>query len=139
MKRVLALLSFVFILMGCEHIPAPSVGTPEIMQQRFITTSQLRMGLSRAQVEALLGKEVVIGYSLIDEQSGQYKPLTVANPQRSEVTSKNNKTYSIDYYLIGIKVADDKTSDDELVPLTFQNDRLIGIGWDFLRKNVKGQ
>ena len=139
MKRVLALLGFVFILTGCEHVPVSSVGTREMMQQRFVTTSQLHVGLSRTQVEALLGKEVVIGYSLVDEKSEQYKPLTMVNPQRSEMVNKNNITYSIDYYLIGIKVADDKISDDELVPLTFQNDRLVGIGWDFLRKNVKGQ
>lgn len=138
MKRLFVVLGFIFILTGCEHVPVSSVGTTEMMQQRFITTSQLHMGLSRAEVVALLGKEVVIGYSLVDEKSEQYKPLTMANPQRSEIVRKNNKTYSVDYYLIGIKVADDKISDEELIPLIFQNDRLIGLGWDFLSKNVKG-
>lgn len=139
MKRLLMVLGFVLILAGCEHVPVSSVGPSEIMQQRFITTSQLRMGLSHVEVEALLGKEVVIGYSLVDEKSEQYKPLTIANPQRSEIVGKNNKTYSVDYYLIGIKVADDKISDEELVPLIFQDDRLVGMGWDFLNKHVKGQ
>lgn len=139
MERVLVLLGLVFVLMGCEHVPVSSVMAPEILQQRFITTSQLHMGLNRAEVEALLGKEVVIGYSLVDEKSEQYKPLTIVNPQRSEIVNRNNKTYSVDYYLIGIKVADDKISDEELVPLIFQDDRLVGIGWDFLGKTVKGQ
>ena len=138
MKRFI-MLGFCFILVGCESVPVAPVILEEAMQRRFITVSQLRIGLSRGEVAGLLGKEVVTGYALTDDSSGQYKPITVVNPQRSEIIKKNNRIYTIDYYLVGIKVADDKISDDELVPLTFYKERLVGIGWDFLNKHVKGQ
>ena len=112
---------------------------PGGMARRFITLSQLRPGLSRVQAASLLGKDVVTGYELADAASGQYKPITVTNPYRSEAVEKNKRSYTVDYYLVGIKVPDGKISDDELVPLVFYNDQLIGSGWDFLDQNIKGK
>lgn len=109
------------------------------MQRRFISMSQIRAGLTRQEVASLLGKEVVTGYSLTDEASGEYSPITVPNPQRTETIQKGKKSYSVDYYLVGIKNADDKVSDDELVPVVYFNDHVAGIGWDFLNQRVKGQ
>ncbi len=36
-----------------------------------------------------------------------------------------------------VKKSDDKITDDELAPLVFQNDKLIGQGWDFFKKEIK--
>ena len=124
---------FSVLLVGCasvETIPLKSANT-DIMQHRFISVSQLHTGLTRVEVATLLGKEIVTGYALVDEAGDQYKPITVGNPYRAEVIEKNKKTYAVDYYLIGIRTADDKVSDDELIPVIFNNDRLVGIGWDF--------
>ncbi|MCC6758746.1 MAG: hypothetical protein IT395_03870 [Candidatus Omnitrophica bacterium] len=140
MKR-LFLIGFCFILGGCETAPVSSVKTadPQIMQRRFISTSQVRNGLTRQEVAGLLGKEVVAGYSLTDEASGEYSPITILNPQRTETIQNGKKSYAVDYYLVGIKAADEKVSDDELVPVVFLNDRVVGMGWDFLDQRVKGQ
>ncbi|MCB9771675.1 MAG: hypothetical protein H6754_03920 [Candidatus Omnitrophica bacterium] len=130
------ILGLSILLAGCASVetgPAKPSNT-DIMQHRFISLSQLRTGLTRAEVVTLLGKEIVMGYALVDEAGDQYKPITVGNPYRVEVIEKNKKMYAVDYYLIGIKTADDTVSDDELVPLIFNNDRLIGIGWDFFNR-----
>jgi len=135
------LLGLCGLLYGCSSAPvAPLVSVdPQAMQRRFISVSQIHSGLTRAEVTSLLGKEVVTGYSLTDESSGEYTPITAANPSRTETIQKGKKSYSVDYYLVGIKVADDKVSDDELVPVVFQNEKVVGIGWDYLNAlRVKG-
>ena len=101
--------------------------------------SQVRNGLTRQEVAGLLGKEVVAGYSLTDEASGEYSPITISNPQRTETIQNGKRSYTVDYYLVGIQAADEKVSDDELAPVVFLNDRVVGMGWDFLDQRVKGQ
>ncbi len=140
MKRLFLMGFCTLLVSGCASVPtAPSAGviSQDVMQKQFISTSQLHKGLSRAQVSELLGKEVVSGYALVDQLTEEYKPITVANPKRSETIKVNNRTYNVDYYLVGIKVADDKISDDELVPVVFENDRLVGCGWDFFNMHLK--
>jgi len=135
------LLGLCGLLCGCGSVPvAPSASVDQqVMQRRFISVSQIHSGLTRAEVTSLLGKEVVTGYSLTDESSGEYTPITAANPNSTETIQKGKKSYSVDYYLVGIKVADDKVSDDELVPVVFQNEKVVGIGWDYLNAlRVKG-
>lgn len=142
MKRLFWMGFCTLLVSGCASVPtSPSVGivSQELMQKQFISTSQLHAGLSRAQVAELLGKEVVTGYALVDQLTEEYKPITVANPQRSETIKVNQRTYDVDYYLAGIKVADDKISDDELVPVVFENDRLVGHGWDFFNAHLKAR
>ncbi len=128
------------VLAGCESVPVQSSLPADqgVMARRFVTLSQLRTGLTRAECATILGKEIITGYELVDAGAKQYNPITTTNPYRTELISKNSKNYNVDYYLVGIKVADDKVSDDELVPLVFYNDHLIGSGWDFLNQRIRG-
>ncbi len=121
MKRLIAV-GFCCVVCGCSSLPVVPSISQEPAERQFIVSSQLHVGLSRAEVRGLLGKEVVTGYALVDEVTEQYKPITLANPQRSEIIKKNGKTYTVDYYLAGIKVADDKITDNELLPVVFESD-----------------
>jgi len=133
-KRNFCVMVLAFFIAGCA-------ATQEItssfdvsgVSPRFISTQQIRPGLSTKEVESLLGTQVVVGYELTDEKAGQFKPLVVTNPYRKETVGK----YEIVYYLAGIKQADDKITDDELLPLVFQNDRLVGGGWSFVEQKIK--
>lgn len=133
------LLSFCLLITGCGTVPVQKTIAADqgVMLRRFVTLSQLRPGLTRAEVASLLGKEVVTGYELTDQSIGQYSPVTVTNPYRTETIVNNSRPYTVDYYLTGIKTADDKISDDELIPLVFSEDRLIGSGWDYLDQYIK--
>ncbi|HSV43777.1 MAG TPA: hypothetical protein VLJ10_04400 [Candidatus Bathyarchaeia archaeon] len=113
------------------------VQDPDPVLRRFISTSQLHEGLSPSEAKALLGDQVVIGYELSDRQAQYYKPLTLQNPYRSESYQAGNKTFLIEYYVMGINQSDDQITDDELTPLIYEQDRLTGWGWDFLRRYVK--
>ncbi len=138
MKRLI-LIGLGLVWGGCASVSPSPMASVEVMQRRFISLSQLHPGLSRSEVDSLLGQEVVSGYSLADDSSGRYKPITLPNPQRSETVKKGKKDYLVDYYVVGIKIADDKISDDELAPLVYYNDRLVGIGWDYVNKYLKDQ
>lgn len=129
------------MLMGCESVPVQdnlSVQTGSLTR-RFISLSQLRKGLSRAETASVLGKEVVIGYELVDQAAEQYKPVTIPNPQRRETITKGSRAYDVDFYVLGIKTADDRISDDEMVPIVFYQDQLIGVGWEFLDQQIRGR
>ncbi|MCR4337792.1 MAG: hypothetical protein NUV91_08320 [Candidatus Omnitrophica bacterium] len=122
-----------------EDPPAPTqTETPSEGVRRFISLQQIHDGMSQDEVGNALGKQVVIGYELENEQEKRYRPLTVNNPYRTEKIQKGLRSYHVDYYLVGIQAQDDQVSDDELIPLVFENGRLIGQGWEFL-ESVKGR
>jgi len=121
------------ILSGCsvaynEHTivedPVPTV-------RRLVSLHQLQKGLTRAEVRAVLGDQVIIGYEMPDSREKRYVPVILGNPYRTENFTQKNQTYTIDYYLVGINAADGKAADDELTPLVFEDNTLIGWGWDF--------
>jgi hypothetical protein len=141
-KKVLVFL-FCFagslILSGESHwlaFAAVGADEPLLMQRRFISLQRLHKGLTRAEAEALLGDKVVIGYELTDEKTGQYAPLTIVNPYRTQSLTKLWRQYTVVYYLVGIMNPDGQVTEDELFPLVFQSDRLVGMGWEFLRQKI---
>ncbi len=106
------------------------------LSRRFLSLGQIYPGMTRQDVQGVLGNKVIVGYELVDPAAQQYKPITVANPYRSEVITKGKRQFMTDYYLAGIQQADDVISDDELVPLVFQDDKLVGLGWTYLKENI---
>lgn len=95
---------------------------------------QVREGLSKEEVRGILGDEVVVGYEITDVKEGRTKALTVKNPQRTETVRRGDETYEVLFYFTHIRQADGVITDDELTPLVFHRDRLIGKGWRFLKK-----
>lgn len=120
-----------------EDLFNENIGTRKEISRRFISLRQVHKGMTRKEVASILGNRVVVGYELADPQRGRYKPVTINNPYRVENVQKGSVNYYIDYYLEKIKVQDDIVSDDELVPLVFRDDKLVGQGWGFLKKKIK--
>jgi hypothetical protein len=81
-------------------------------------------GMTIDQVHAIMGTDLVVGYAF---QSPDYKPLTIPNPYKSEAIKGTG--FFIEYYIQSIRQPDGTVSDDELMPLIFQNNKLIGRGW----------
>ncbi len=102
--------------------------------RRFVSFSPLEKGMAREKVKSLLGQQVVIGYELADAQEQRYRPVVINNPYREEQHDQGKRSYVIDYYLTDIHQSDGTVSDDELVPLVFEQDRLIGWGWEFFNR-----
>jgi len=84
----------------------------------------LQEGQTVDQVHQIMGQELVIGYS---EQTPGYKPLTIPNPYKSEAIQGTNIV--IEYYVEAIRQPDGIINDNELMPLVFKDNKLIGRGW----------
>ncbi len=126
------------VLCGCAvAYEEKTVVQPRPMLRRFVSLSDIRPGLSRSEVRSLLSDQVIVGYELENVVTGQYRPITVTNPYRVEEAVSGRKTYTVDYYVVGVRADDGVISDDELEPLVFFQDRLTGIGWDHLRSIIK--
>lgn len=113
------------------------VEDPDPGIRRFISTRRLQTGLTREEAAAVLGDKIIVGYEMPDTRRQHYKPIVQENPRRVENYRDGQNVYIIDYYFIGINRSDGQITDDELTPLVFQDDRLIGWGWEFLNKLKK--
>lgn len=110
---------------------------PLHLSRRFISLRQVRRGMTQKEVAAVLHDKVITGYEMSQMKTGQYKPITVDNPHRVEVFKKGSKEFQIYYYLVGITKADGQVTDDELVPIVFKKNKVIGKGWKFLNQKIK--
>ncbi len=118
------------------YVPEPQSAP---MVRRFISLSDIRSGLKRSEVKSLLGDRIVVGYEMTDPDAQQYQPITYENPHKTESYQEGAKTYTVDFYLLGVKADDGQVTDDELVPMVFYNDILAGYGWDYFRTKIKSQ
>jgi hypothetical protein len=130
---------FLFILLataGCATVSEE----PQILESgsfpkplRSVSQMQLvQMGMLKSEVRSLLDEKITIGYEQHDSQGQAYTPLVLNNPYRMETVKNGSKVFEIYYYFIGIKKVDGNITDDELLPVVFQNDRLVGKGWNFV-------
>jgi len=107
---------------------------PDPGVRRFVSTHHLQKGLSRAEAAAALGKQVIVGYEMSDSLEGHYKPIVKDNPQRVQNLHQGRHVYVVEFYFVGINQSDGEITDDEMTPLVFEQNHLIGWGWDFLNK-----
>ncbi len=142
MKKNILILCCFFVA-GCafETLKEPSVlggresGLSQLpLSPRLTRIGNVRPGLTSREVAATMGEKTTIGYERPEPGSRAYHPLTVNNPYHKESLRVADKTYDVFYYLSHIQRADGIISSDELTPLVFEKDILIGKGWDFLNK-----
>ena len=115
------------ILTGCVTSPVYNpmqTSSPQEISLNENGFKAVRDGMTMDQVHQIMGQELVIGYAF---QSPDYKPLTIANPYKSEAI-KDTGCF-IEYYIEAIHQPDGIVHDNELMPLIFKNGRLIGRGW----------
>ena len=132
---------FVWILFitisGCVSIsPEESYSTHGMSKNRHELTDihKVMIGVSLKEVEGIMGNETVVGYQQKAADPTSYEAITIKNPYREEILDLKNKTYKVLYYLTEIKKADGLIAEDELTPLVFEGERLIGKGQDHLFK-----
>ncbi|OGX36308.1 MAG: hypothetical protein A3D87_07155 [Omnitrophica WOR_2 bacterium RIFCSPHIGHO2_02_FULL_50_17] len=147
MKKKGMILFVGVLLSGCvsmETLPeAPdiSVQAPFPKKGGLTRIDTVRVGMSLAEVTAIMGEQTTIGYEQSDALKGAYRSLTINNPHRKGFLKDGEKTYDILYYFMQVRHPDGVISDDELTPLVFategsakQKDVLVGKGWNFLKQ-----
>lgn len=63
--------------------------------------------------------------------------ISATNPYRNQLHASNGKIVEILYYLTDLKNNDRAITDDELTPLFFENDKLIGWGNRYLDEHIE--
>ena len=129
------------LLAGCvtvseETVSPVSTGT---FPQELKVVSQMRSvkaGMLKSEVRSLLDESITIGYQQTPGNQS-YAPITLNNPYRVEISKEGDRVFGTYYYFTGIKQADGKITDDELVPVVFENDKLVGKGWSFFKKSIQ--
>ena len=142
MKKNIFLLSC-FLLAGCTFQTlteppvlggkGPGLSDPAT-DSRLTRIGSVRPGMTSREVAAMMGEKTTIGYERPDVTSNAYRLVTVNNPYHKESLRVADQNYDVLYYFTRVQKADGVISNDELTPLVFENDILIGKGWDFLNK-----
>ena len=91
----------------------------------------VQVGMSRQEVKNILGGKVTTGYEITGDKPPRLKPIPLKNPFRVELYRRDQKVYEAEFYFTMLKHQDGVITDDELTPLVFEDDRLIGRGWEF--------
>lgn len=144
MNKLWASVLFVFLCYGCAvtTVTKPEPGSTSAVSSVHVFASKeeirkLMLGISREEAIALIGRTVVIGYELKNDGSKEYKAINTANPYRSQKITKGSDVFEVDYYLTEIRKADGVVSDEELTPLVFQANKLIGKSWQYFNEKIK--
>lgn len=120
-----------------QTVEAPPAKDVEHVFPSKDAIDKLLIGVSREEALALIGRTVTVGYELREGSTDEYQPVTSPNPYRSQQITTGKDVYQVDYYLTRINTANGTISDDELTPLVFESNKLIGKGWEFFREKVK--
>ncbi len=144
MKRLLWVLSCL-ALAGCAITTVTSAPDTVIVESPSAShvfpsdevIRKLLLGVSREEALALIGRTLTIGYERTENAPDQYVPVTSPNPYRSQQITKGKNIYQVDYYLTKISKADGVIAEEELTPLIFEDNKLIGKGWDFFNSKIK--
>ena len=133
-RRTIAALALVLIGVGCITTPA-----------NFRATNRGRMnllsiGLTRREVLEIMGTRTmwICTYGPACVVLPMLYMEKATNPHRTETAKASDGTaLEIYFYQTETRRADGATTDDELSPLVFENGRLAGWGWTFLRQNAE--
>ncbi|MBN1405150.1 MAG: DUF3192 domain-containing protein [Candidatus Omnitrophica bacterium] len=123
MKKISVIFVVLLCLAGCSTTTA----LYQVRAQNKAKITRLTPGMTKDKVLNMMGtKEIIVCNSWGDTIG------VVKNPFKTELLKTNNKTYEILYYYTDIIHSDADISEDELTPIVFENNKLIGFGWQVL-------
>jgi len=140
MDKKIAGMMLLFIT-GCvavRSLPELSISDWERPVIPLTDIEQVEVGMTSDEVTSVMGTAVDAGYEMAAE-NGSYEEILVENPYKEEIFEDLLARYRVLYYVTYIRKADGKITDDELTPLVFEDDRLIGMGQDFLDELKHGR
>jgi hypothetical protein len=121
--RVCVLLGALTALCSCGSYNLSNYRAAITDNQR--ATQQLQLGMSGSQVRATLGEGEVVSY----------KKLQLVDPWRSEsFVLTDGKHVAILYYITEQPRSYGRPNDESLTPIVLENDRVVGWGWSYLRR-----
>lgn len=134
-KEWLIILCLFFI--GCVTVPEEEGNSISFMEEGKPQLTNIRNvynGMTVQEVESIMGNQVTVGYQQGSSLEGSFDPIRIDNPVRSETFKIREKIYTVKYYFTHIAIADGQVSNDELTPVVFEKDIVIGKGYDLVFK-----
>ena len=128
-------------LAGCiTMISGPEFSSQKWTRPAIALTNieKVKPGMTYGEVAGIMGDAVNIGYKTSAVLEGAYEEVLVKNPYYEEVLKGGETHYRIVCYFTHIRKADGVVTDDELTPLVFEENRLIGKGVSFLSEFKDG-
>lgn len=130
----------VLLLAGCatmepgqvslDKTPRPTAALPE--RKPLTPIDQIRNGMTYDEVMALMGREVKIGFSESDTSAQSVGTVAMRNPYRIEMMNAGDAPHLVVYFLTSINKSDGEVTDDELTPVVFKDNVMIGRGWGYI-------
>ena len=115
MKKISFLL-LVSLILGCTS------ASEQIRIKNRENLLRLSIGMGKFEVLQIMGTQTV---------------ESINNPYKVETPKgKDGALYEVLFYHTELKNKDGLITDDELIPIVFKNNKLIGWGWAFLNETV---
>lgn len=114
----------IFILILILNLCSCIVAYNNFLNKNRQDLMKLKIGMTKAEVNRTI------------RQKGIGIPYNISNPYKSETLKGKDKIFEVWYYLTDRKSADGAITDDELTPLIFDDDKLIGWGQSFLSDTI---
>lgn len=130
MKNIIVV-SIGLFLAGC-HAPLGQLGN-----ENRNNLTKLAVGMSKQEVMGIMGEKTVEGKPTPLNISLVAAFISITNPYKIETLQGKEKTFAVLYYYTAAALKDYNIGHDELTPMVFDNDKLVGWGWGFLEQNLQ--
>ena len=111
----------IFIVLLALNLSSCIIAYNNFLTKNRQSLMRLKIGMTKAEVNQIMGTG---GINTIDHK--------INNPYRSEIFRGKEKSFEIWYYVTDKKGRYYAITDDELTPLIFDEDKLVGWGQGFL-------
>ena len=135
MKQVIILLALCIFIAGCATLDS-------VRNENRENINKLSVGITKEQVQDIMGTETKsAGAPLLVNVMSLGAAIThsqkISNPYKIEVfKDKNGETIEVWWYYTDIQSRDGAITDDELTPVLFKNNLVIGWGRSYLDNSV---
>ena len=126
MKKIICLVTL--LVLFCGSVVAGD--SREDVKDKLV---KLSLGMSKEQVFDVMGTEVFSDEFFVSNSA----KLIIDSPDQSENAQNEDKIFEVIYYVTDIKDDDGLISSDELTPIVFNKNKLIGWGNVFLQNNIQ--
>ena len=119
-KKIIVIFLMLVYLAGC------STTLPQIRSVNRERLRKLSLGMTKQEVLRIMGTEAIKAHNKGGEVIG-----VIDNPYKRKILRGEEKTFEVLYYYTRIRHSDGAITDDELTPIVFYKEKLIGAGWSF--------
>ena len=116
----------IVVIAGCQ---TRTVDDLRIENQQNLTS--IEVGMSKLDVMKTMGDRCVKAFR--DTGLGRPALPAACNPYKVEAITVGGTDYEVFYYVVEKKADDAAVTDDELLPMFFEDDVLKGMGHNFLK------